>query len=354
MAMKNEKTQFVSHWMEGNGPYAEAAISSRVRLARNIKNTPFPYLASDAQTLEVQGLVVDAVKDQDDFKDFLLIKMDEVSTLVKQVMVEKHLISPLLAKESHNSALFLRKDEAVGVMINEEDHVRIQSVFPGLQLERAWEEADLYDNALEEKLNYSFHERYGYLTSCPTNVGTGLRASVMLHLPALIITKQFNRILGALSQVGLAVRGLYGEGTEIIGNLVQLSNQITLGQSEQEIIRNLFSVTRQVIEQENAACQSLLNHNREKIADRGSRALGILKHARIISTQEAMQLISDIRLGYELGLISGGINRKLLNELLIVIRPACLQIIADGELNARERDEERAKQLRERLKEIKV
>ncbi|MFY9115278.1 MAG: ATP--guanido phosphotransferase, partial [Dethiobacteria bacterium] len=191
--MKNEKTQFISHWMEGTGPYAEVTISSRVRLARNIKDIPFPYLASDSQTLKVQDLVINAVKDHEGFKDFLPVKMDEVSALVKQVMVEKHLISPLLAKESHNSALFLRKDEAVGVMINEEDHVRIQSVLPGLQLEKAWEEADLYDNILEEKLEYSFHERYGYLSSCPTNVGTGLRASVMLHLPALIITKQFNR-----------------------------------------------------------------------------------------------------------------------------------------------------------------
>ncbi len=352
--MKNDTTDFLSHWMEGTGPYAEVTISSRVRLARNIRDIPFPYLATDSQTQKVQSLLTKTVESQSNkLNDFSLIKMEDISPLVKQVMVEKHLISPLLAKESHNSAVFLRKDEAVSIMINEEDHLRVQSILPGLQIEKAWEEAEVYDNILEEKIEYSFHEQYGYLTSCPTNAGTGLRASVMLHLPALIITKQFNRILGALSQVGLAVRGLYGEGTEVIGNLVQISNQITLGQSEQEIVRNLFSVTRQVIEQENAACQSLLNRNRDKIIDRSCRALGILKHAHVITSQEAMQLISDIRLGFELGLISG-VNRRLLNELLILIRPACLQVVAGKDLNANERDIERAKQVRQRLHDINV
>lgn len=350
----NDKVgSFLSHWMEGTGPYAEVVISSRVRLARNMKDTPFPYLASDSQTQKVMKEVSTAVEGQEKTSDLNLIKMENLSPLVKQVMVEKHLISPLLAQESQNGGIFMRQDESAGVMINEEDHLRIQSILPGLQLEKAWEEADGYDDALENAVEYSFHERYGYLTSCPTNVGTGLRASVMLHLPALIITKQFNRVLSALSQVGLAVRGLYGEGTEIVGNLVQISNQITLGQSEEEIIRNLFSVTRQVIEQENAACQTLLNNSREQITDRSSRALGVLKHAHLISSQEAMQLISDLRLGYELGLISG-VDRKLLNELLILIRPGCLQMLAGRELDEGERDLERAKQVRKRLENIKL
>ena len=350
---QNNITTFLSHWMEGTGPHAEVAISSRVRLARNVKGVPFPYLASDSQTQQVLDQVKKAVESQEETESLEFMKMEDLPPLVKQVMMEKHLISPFLATESHNSALFLRKDEAVGLMVNEEDHLRIQSILPGLQLEKAWEQADRYDNFLENKVEYSFHERYGYLTSCPTNVGTGLRASVMLHLPALIFTKQFNRVLSALSQVGLAVRGLYGEGTEIVGNLVQISNQITLGQSEEEIVRNLFSVTRQVIEQENAACQLLLNNSREQMADRSCRAMGILKYAHLISSQEAMQLISDIRLGFELGLISG-VNRKLLNELLILIRPACLQILAGKELDEGERDMERARQIRKRLQDIKV
>lgn len=350
--MKDEERIF-SRWMEGTGPYAEVAISSRVRLARNIKDLPFPYLASDAQTRKVQDMIVKATENQKWFEDFRLIKMEDLPDLEKQVMVEKHLISPLLARESHNCAVLLHKNEALSIMINEEDHLRIQSILPGLQLEKAWEEADMYDNLLEDKIEYSFHERYGYLTSCPTNVGSGLRASVMLHLPALIITKQFNRILGALSQVGLAVRGLYGEGTDIIGNLVQISNQVTLGQPEQEILRNLFSVSRQVIEQENTSRQSFLNENREKITDRCWRAMGVLKHAHILSSQEAMQLLSDIRLGFELGLLSG-IERKLLNRLYVLIRPAWLQLLAGKELNANERDVERASQIRRHLQSVSL
>lgn len=347
-----EKTLNFSHWMEGTGPYAEVALSSRVRLARNIKDLPFPYLASDTQTEKVHQLVTGGAAEQEkEFSDFSYLKMEATDLLDRQVMVEKHLISPLLAKESYNSGLFLRQDEAVSIMINEEDHLRIQAIYPGLQLEKAWEEADSYDNLFEDKLDYAFHERYGYLTACPTNVGTGLRASVMLHVPALIMTKQFNRILGALSQVGVAVRGLYGEGTDILGNLVQISNQITLGQSEKEIINNLFSVTRQVIEQENAARQSLLNENREQILDQSWRALGVLKYAHLLSSQEAIQLLSDVRLGFELGLIPK-VERRLVTQLLIIIRPACLQLLAGKELDSRERDQERARQIRKRIEDL--
>ncbi len=347
--MLDNKNSYLSHWMEGTGPAAETVISSRVRLARNLKDFSFPYLADESSNLEVQSLVEKAVESQgEDMIDFSIVKMDYIPPVIKQVMMEKHLISPLLAKESRNSGVYLRKDEAVSIMINEEDHLRIQAIFPGLQLEKAWEEAGRYDNLLEESLDYSFHERYGYLSSCPTNVGTGMRASVMLHLPGLIITRQFNRILGALSQVGLAFRGLYGEGTEIIGNLVQISNQITLGQTEEEIIRSLLSVTRQIIEQENRSCQALLNSNRDKIKDRALRSLGLLRHAHLISSKEAMNLISDLRLGFELGLVEG-LERRLLNELLILIRPAYLQIVAERELDENERDLERARQLRKRL-----
>ena len=352
--MVKDSDKYLSHWMEGTGPAAETVISSRVRLARNLKEFSFPYLSDDSDTLKVQSLVEDAVKKKvKEMDDFAIVKMDEVPFLIKQFMVEKHLVSPLLAKESRNSAVCLRQDEAVSIMINEEDHLRIQSVFPGLQLDKAWEEADRYDDLLEEHLDYSFHERYGYLSSCPTNVGTGMRASVMLHLPGLILTKQFNRILGPLSQVGLAFRGLYGEGTDIVGNLVQISNQITLGQSEEEIIRNLLSVTNQIIEQENRSCQALLNKNRDKIKDRALRALGLLKFAHLISSHEAMNLISELRLGFELGLVEG-IERKLLNEMMILIRPAYLQIVSERELDENERDLERARQLRKRLQSVDI
>ncbi len=342
-----------SRWMEGSGPEAETVISSRVRIARNIRGIPFPYLASDAQTKHVQELVSRAAASQEEaFGQFTFLPVESLPPLEKELLVEKHLSSPFLARESQHGALLLRCDEAVSIMINEEDHLRIQVILPGLQLEEALQEADGYDDRLEGEIDYAFDESYGYLTACPTNVGTGLRASVMLHLPALIMTGQANRLLGALSQVGLAVRGLYGEGTEIIGNLVQISNQVTLGQTEKEIIRNLGGVTRQVIEQEQASRQVLLNENRARLADRSWRALGLLKYAQIMSSQEAMQLLSDVRLGFDLGMLKG-VDRRLLNEMLVTIRPACLQIAAGRELNPQERDLERPERLKTLLEEFK-
>lgn len=340
-------------WMDGSGPEAETVISSRVRIARNIGGIPFPYLASDAQTRQIQETVAGVAASQKEvFARFELLPMEKLAPLEKELLVEKHLASPFLARDSQHGALLLRRDEAVSIMVNEEDHLRIQVILPGLQLEEALQEAEKYDDRLEEKINYAFDEGYGYLTACPTNVGTGLRASVMLHLPALIMTGQANRLLGALSQVGLAVRGLYGEGTEIIGNLVQISNQVTLGQSEEEIIRNLEGVTRQVIEQEQTSRQAMLNENRVRMADRSWRALGLLRYARIMSSQEAMQLLSDVRLGYDLGLLKG-VDRKLLNEMLVTIRPACLQIAAGKELSPPERDLERPERLKMLLEEYK-
>ena len=349
--MKQEQVIF-SKWMDGSGPEAETVISSRVRIARNIRGIPFPYLASDAQTRRIQELVAaTAASQKEAFGDFSFMPVESLASLEKELLVEKHLASPFLARESQHGALLLRSDEAVSIMVNEEDHLRIQVILPGLQLEEALQDADRYDDFLEAEVNYAFDETYGYLTACPTNVGTGLRASVMLHLPALIMTGQANRLLGALSQVGLAVRGLYGEGTEIIGNLVQISNQITLGQSEEEIIRNLGGVTRQVIEQEQAARQALLNENRARIADRTWRSLGQLKYAQLMSSQEAMQLLSDVRLGYDLGLLKG-VDRKLLNEMFVVISPACLQIMAGRELSPAERDLERPARLKKLLEQF--
>lgn len=351
---ENHKQAVFSRWMDGTGPEADVVISSRVRIARNLRGIPFPYLASDEQTAGVQQQVARAAAEHEQpFRDFRFLPMGALSPQEKQVLVEKHVISPCLARESHNGAVFLRRDGGVSIMINEEDHLRLQSIVPGLQLEEAWREADSYDDLLEQKLDFAFDETSGYLTACPTNVGTGLRASVMLHLPALIMTRQVNRFLNALSQVGLTVRGLYGEGTEIIGNLVQVSNQITLGHREEEILRNLESVTRQIIEQEHSARQGLLNSSRERIADRAWRAYGLLNHARIMTTQEAMQLLSDFRLGCDLGL-TRGFDRKLLNELLVLIRPACLQEMAGRELSPDERDRERPAQIRKRFQEYRA
>lgn len=341
----------MSRWMEGNGPSSDIILTSRIRLARNIKNIPFPYLASDSQTEQVLKEVNNVVNSQKEvFSDYMNINLAQLSPLERQLCVEKHIISPQIAKDVRNSVVLLRKDEAVSIMINEEDHIRIQCLFPGLQLENTWEMADNIDDVLESGLEYAFNERLGYLTACPTNIGTGMRASLMMHLPGLVITKRINRILSALSQIGLAVRGLYGEGTEVIGNIIQISNQITLGQSEKEIIGNIYGIARQLMEQEETARQELLNEGREKLADRACRAYGILSNARIISSQETIQLLSDLRLGVDLGL-TDNLDRKILNQLLIMIRPAFLQKIEGKEFNAYERDICRAALIREKLQE---
>ncbi len=346
--MNNMIEQLTDRWMEGRGPEAEIVISSRVRLARNVEDYPFPYLATDKQAAEIMELVSGSLPVGEG--EFTLIKVSDLSSLDRQVLVEKHLISPLLVKESRSSAVLLREEEGISIMINEEDHLRIQCLFSGLQLDKAWDMANKYDNKLEKKVNYAFHDEWGYLTSCPTNVGTGLRASVMVHLPALVLSNQINRILSAISQVGLAVRGFYGEGTEITGNLIQISNQITLGQSETEILQNLYGVTRQIIEQEQRARQKLLNENREQLADRSCRAYGILTNARLVSSEEAMGLLSDLRLGADLRLIENPPSYRVLNEMLVLSRPASLQKMTGKKLSAGDRDAARARFLRERLR----
>ncbi len=346
----NEKIkQITSKWMEGSGAEAEIVISSRIRLARNISGFPFPPLASDEHREKVLSMGKKVLQEQKDYlSDMNLLDISSFSAVYRQVLVEKHLISPLQARESLSSALILRDDEVVSIMINEEDHFRIQCLLPGLQLKKGWEEASRYDDYLEQVVDYAFHQDLGYLTACPTNVGTGLRASVMLYLPALVITGQINHILSAISQVGLAVRGIYGEGTEMVGGLCQVSNQITLGQSEEEIWQNLYSVIRHLINQERKARQHLLNKERDKLADRAGRAYGILKHARLLNAEETMQFISDVRLGVDLGLL-GDVPVGTLNELLVLTQPGCLQYLKGKSLSPYERDLERATRVKQYL-----
>lgn len=350
---EERRKDLYSRWMEGTGPEAEFVISTRVRLARNICNFPFPSLASDDQLENIFRLVEKIFRDhQDRLPGFRFLNINALSPVYRQVLVEKHLISPLLTKETRARALAVAKDEVISLMVNEEDHFRIQCILPGLQLEQAWLTASRYDDILESQVDYAFQEEIGFLTACPTNVGTGLRVSVMLHLPALVITRRINHILAAISQVSLAVRGLYGEGTEMIGNLFQISNQITLGQSEEEIWQNLYGVTRQLINQEKKAREQLLNEGREKLADRAGRAFGILLHARLLSSQETMKFLSDVRLGVDLGLIKK-VPIKVLNELLVATRPGCLQYLKGRPLNAYERDLERAVQIQKILQDYK-
>lgn len=350
MRLNRYTKEALSEWMRGEGPDSDIVVSSRIRIARNLSSYTFPMLATNQQSKEVLEQVTN-VLNQDDLNTiskFECILLSELSELEKKVLVEKHLISPNLANESRNGAVILSENESVSIMVNEEDHLRIQCMFSGFQIREAWDLANQIDDIFEAHVDFAFDEKRGFLTSCPTNVGTGIRASVMIHLPALVLTQQINRILSAITQVGLAVRGLYGEGSEAIGNLFQISNQITLGQSEEEIIDNLYSVVKQIIEHEKAARAKLMEESKPKIMDRVNRSYGILSHAAIMDSKEAAQRLSDIRLGVDLGLIKN-VPSNIMNELMVMTQPGFLQQYAGGKLSADERDLRRAEMIRERL-----
>lgn len=355
MALEHLLDQPLNGWMKDDGPEQDIVLSSRIRLARNLEGIPFPH-RGNMETLgsvanELRKSVADLVAA--DGKGYLFIEMEKLEPLERNILVEKHIVSPQLAQEPEQRALIIREDAAVAIMINEEDHLRIQCMLPGLNLPETLAIANKVDDTLEGRQNIAFDEQAGYLTACPTNVGTGLRASVMMHLPALTLTKQMNRIVGAVTHIGLAVRGLYGEGTEAVGNIFQISNQLTLGKSEQEIVENLQTVVKQVVDQERAARNALLRDARQTLADRVWRAYGVLRYARSISGQEALSLLSEVRLGIDLKLIEEAPS-EIFNELLVVTRPNYLQkLVRRPEFEPAERDEMRAQVIRERLQNAK-
>ncbi|WP_373312840.1 protein arginine kinase [Paenibacillus glycanilyticus] len=337
--------------MKGVGPDSDIVISSRVRIARNLRQFPFPMLATNQQSLEVmnQLTAIGQSGKLDPVGHFETIILSELSELERRVLVEKHLISPNLANESRGGAIILSENESVSIMINEEDHLRIQCLYPGFQVKEAWTLANQIDDIFEEETNYAFDEKRGYLTTCPTNVGTGIRASVMMHLPALVLTQQINRILSAVTQVGLAVRGMYGEGSEALGNLFQISNQITLGQTEGEIIDNLHGVAKQIIEHERAARQRLMSESRLRIEDRVRRSYGILSYAAVMDSKESAQRLSDVRLGVDLGLLDH-VTSQSLNELIVMTQPGFLQQTFNEKMSADQRDYRRAELIRNQLR----
>ena len=351
MSLDRFLNQAVSSWMSEEGPESDIVLSSRIRLARNIDQFQFSFLNSSEEALKV----IEAVKSRIKKGSFAntgnmdLLMMDELQPLQKRVLVEKHLISPHLAEDANHGACLLSENEEISIMINEEDHIRIQCLYPGLQLLEALNTAFQIDDWLEEEINYAFDEKVGYLTSCPTNVGTGLRASVMLHLPGLVMTQQLNRIIPAINQLGLVVRGIYGEGSEALGNIFQISNQITLGKSEQDIVEDLKSVVGQIVSQERSVRDTLVKTSNIQLEDRVYRSFGVLTNSRIIETKEAAKCLSDVRLGIDIGYIKD-IPRNILNELMILTQPGFLQQYAGGPLRPNERDIRRASLIRERLK----
>jgi len=350
MTLEHFINEAISPWMREEGPDSDIVLSSRIRLARNFADLTYPLLAENKELEKVPEFFKQQFEHKtfQNYEDLTLVSMRDLSDREKRVLVEKHLISPLLAKHSDVSAALISRNEQVSVMINEEDHIRIQLYFPGLQLEKALEKAFEFDDWLEEKIDYAFDETKGYLTSCPTNVGTGMRASVMMHLPALTMTKQLNRMAPAINQLGLVIRGIYGEGSEALGNIFQISNQITLGQSEEEIVEDLQGVVTQLIEHERQARKQLMKQTGARLEDRIYRSYGVMKYSRIIETKEASRCISNVRLGIDLGIIQD-VSKNILNELMILIQPGFLQQYAKRTLSANERDVFRASLIRERL-----
>lgn len=341
-------------WFEKNSVGDDVVISSRVRLARNIEKYNFPSRLKNEDAHMVIGDVEKAVmKAHENNGYFRSINMNEVSSIEKVAMVERHVISPNFVQSQIPTGLIISEDESISIMINEEDHLRIQSITNGLNLQEALDNAYRIDDLLEEKITYAYDEKIGYLTSCPTNVGTGLRASYMIHVPALETTGKLQFILDAIGKFGITVRGIYGEGSKARGSVFQISNQITLGHSENEIIDNLTSLTKQIVEQERALRNRLLSEKKLQFQDAVFRSYGVLANARIMTSKEAMSLLSDIKLGYELGILKSDTDNPInIYGLMTCIQPANLQKKINKELRLEERDIERATYIRNNLPKI--
>ena len=333
------------------GAHDRIVLSSRVRLARNLNGWHFPGWAKKGDRVKALDAIRPAVEALPQMEGAFSESMDSLTALDKQILVERHLISREHAAKNAGSGLVINKEETLCVMINEEDHLRMQSLRPGLQLKQAFTAIDQVDTLLEKKLDYAFSDQLGYLTACPTNLGTGIRVSAMLHLPALVLAEQINQIIQAVNKLGLAVRGLYGEGTEALGNVFQVSNQMTLGDVETDIVERISKVLSQLIEHEENARINLLDKKPKMVFNHIGRAYGILANAHSISSKETMNLLSLMRLGVDLGVFSG-VERGLVDELFIITQPAHLQKRYSEKLAADERDLLRADMLRERLRSV--
>ncbi|MDA0841021.1 MAG: protein arginine kinase [Planctomycetota bacterium] len=337
----------VGEWLRGTGAESDIVISSRVRLARNVDGFHFLTKATLEVKQELESLVRRKLSELDSPK-LSYISLNRLSETDREFLVERHLMSKEHAEGSGDRGIALNDDETLSVMINEEDHLRIQAFRSGFELDQAWEEVNALDSLIESRLPFSFNAQFGYLAACPTNVGTGMRASVMLHLPALVLSKQIEKVFRAVTKINLAVRGLYGEGTQATGNFYQISNQATLGKTEEELLNNISSVVPQIIMYERRERERLAKENEKRLEDKVWRALGILKSARRMSSNEALELLSHLRLGVNMQMLKGTTVSQI-NELLLFSQPAHLQKTLRRELQAPERDVARADFIRNAL-----
>ena len=335
-------------WLKGAGPESDIVISSRIRLARNLADYPFISRATESDRSEIEKTLRETVVEVDDPSTLFYVDVNNLGGLDRQLLVERQLISREHAESEGARGVAIDIGERTSLMFNEEDHLRIQVMHSGFDLEQAWERIDKIDDRLETKITYAYDSRLGYLTACPTNVGTGLRVSVMLHLPALVITRQIERVFRSLHKISLAVRGLYGEGSQAMGDFYQISNQITLGRPEEELIKQVADVVPVLIDYERKARDFLSKEGHENLHDRVSRAYGILSTAQTISSEETMHLLSSVRMGIELGLLTD-VAMPTVNELFIRTQPAHLQKISGIELDTADRNKARAALLRRYL-----
>jgi len=301
-----------------------AIVSSRIRVARNMQSSPFPIALTLDKGKQIKNEVTAVLLEKTELSTFAQLELGEMEFLQKKILVEKNLAGDTVLSNSENKCVLCSDDEQTSVLVNDEDHIRIQNLQPGLELVEAWKIVSRIDDQIDGILDYAFDEKLGYLTSCPTNVGTGLRASVLIHLPGLTLTGYMDRIYQAANQIGMAIRGTFGEGSEIYGSMYQISNHITLGRSEIEIIGTLNQVTKEILRKEKDACETLLSGSRQVMEDKVFRALGVLQNARIITLREAVDMLSDVRLGVYLGIISD-ISEDRFDNLLIDIQDGNLQ-----------------------------
>ncbi len=336
-------------WLRGSGPESDIVISSRVRLARNLSNFPFLTRADEAQRAEIHTAIRKALARLGLAENgHCYVDLAETTELTSRFLLERHLISRELANGTGGRGVLFSKSEMLAVMVNEEDHLRIQAIRAGFEIDRAYAEISAIDDELDELLEFAFSEEFGYLTACPTNVGTGMRASVMLHLPALVFTKQVDKVFASVTKINLAVRGFYGEGTQASGDFYQISNQITLGTSEQEVFDLLERVVPKIVTYEREVRDHLLDKDRLSLEDRVWRAFSVLKSARTISSEETMTHLSSVRLGVNLGLLHD-VDISTVNELFILTQPAHLQRLEKRDLDPNERDATRAAFIRRQL-----
>ncbi|MBG7608493.1 MAG: protein arginine kinase [Verrucomicrobia bacterium] len=340
-----------AEWMAGGASEQSAVITSRIRLARNLRGHSFPGWAKKGERAEALEILRPAVEGLPAMKDAFSRELGELSSVQKQVLVERHLISREHAARGDGSGAVIERRQSFSIMLNEEDHLRMQSIRSGLKLTEAYKALSELDSMLEQKVDYAFDPTLGYLTTCPTNLGTGLRASAMLHLPALVLSDQIGPVLQAVNKIGLAVRGLYGEGTESLGNLYQISNQSTLGESEETIINRLERVISQVATHEENARAKLMEDDPDMVADKIGRAYGVLRHAHIIDSKEALNHLSLLRLGGNIGFFPAE-SVNLCDTLLMDIQQAHLQLHAGAKLSPEARDSIRAEIVRSRLQSL--